>query len=98
MCLFVIHHVTCDVVYHLICDVVYHLICDVIYHVICDVIYHVICDVITSLIMWRPGVLDISSDDEMIGKKFGSGKRNDAQPADSDLTESEASDKDMSSG
>ena len=67
---------------------------NVTYDVICDVI----CDVITSLIMWRPGVLDISSDDEMIGKKFGSGKRNDAQPADSDEAESKASDKGKSSG
>ena len=40
----------------------------------------------------------MSSDDEMIGKKFGSGKHNDAQPADSDEAESEASDKEKSSG
>ena len=40
----------------------------------------------------------MSSDDEMIGKKFGSDKRNDAQPADSDEAESEASDKEKSSG
>ena len=45
-----------------------------------------------------PDVLEMSSDDEMMGKKFGSGKRNDAHPADSDEAESEASDKDKSSG
>ena len=31
---------------------------------------------------------------EKIGKKFGTGKHNDAQPANSDEAESEASDKD----
>ena len=45
-----------------------------------------------------PDVLEMSSDDEMIGKKFGSGKRNDTQPANSDEAESEASDKEKSSG
>ena len=41
--------------------------------------------------------VEMSSDDEIIGKKIGSGKRNNAQPADSDEAESEASDKDKSS-
>ena len=43
--------------------------------------------------MATPDNLEMSSDDEMMGKKFGCGKRNDAQPADSDDAESEASDK-----
>ena len=57
--------------------------------------------------MWRHNIFDYVANQafliylqttEMIVKKLGSGKRNDAQPADSDEAESEASDKDKSSG
>ena len=41
-----------------------------------------------------PDTFEMSSDDEMVGKKFGDGKPNDVERSKSDESESEASNKD----